>query len=46
MSHLGDLGVDGRVFRVKRGRVQICEVDSTGCQQGPVAGPLGMYTEL
>jgi hypothetical protein len=44
-NHLGDLGVDGRVSRVKRGRVEVCEVDSAGSQQGPVAGSFGMYTE-
>jgi len=43
---LGDLGVDGRVSRVKRGRVEVCEVDSAGSQHGPVVGSLGMYTEL
>jgi hypothetical protein len=40
-NHLGDLGVD-----VKRGRVEVCEVDSAGSQQGPVAGSIGMHTEL
>jgi len=43
---LGDLGVDGRVSRVKRRRVEVCEVDSAGSQQDPVAGFFGMYTEL
>jgi hypothetical protein len=44
-NHLGDLGVDGMVSRVKRGRVEVCEVDSTGSRQGPVAGSFGMNTE-
>jgi len=44
-NHLDDLGVDGRVSRVRRGRVEVCEVNSTGSRQGPVAGSFGMYTE-
>jgi len=45
-NNLGDLGVDGRASRVKRGRVEVCEVDSAGSQQGPMAGSFGMHTEL
>jgi hypothetical protein len=46
MNHFGDLGVDGRVSRVKRGRVEVCEVESAGSQQCPLEGSFGMYTEL
>jgi hypothetical protein len=46
MNHLGYLRVYGRVSRVKRGRVEVCEVDSSGCQRGAVAGSFGMYIEL
>jgi len=30
---------------LKRGRVEVCEVDSAGSLQDPVAGFFGMYTE-
>jgi len=43
---LGDLGINGRVSHVKRGRVEVCEVDSPGSQQDPLAGFFGMHTEL